>query len=138
MVHEAASIAQSNDSTPASRMENSLAKEGNNKEGNNNEGDSNEEDSNEDEGDTGTPLLEDYAHDSGASAARDRDRTRDTVRTTAIADIQENTQIKEVDTYAEDDDEEDGEEDEDLDDTNSRENSASKQQTVPLQRRSRE
>lgn len=71
MVHEAAaSIAQSNDST---RMENSLANEGNNNEGNNNEGDSNEEDSAEDEGDTGMPLLEDYAHDSGASAARDRD-----------------------------------------------------------------
>lgn len=135
MVHEAASIAQSNDSTPASRMENSLVKEGNNNEGDSNEEDSNEEDSAED-GDTGMPLLEDYAHDSGASAARDRDRTRNTVRTTAIADIQENTQIKEVDTYAEDDDEEDGEEDEDLDETNSRENSASKQQTVPLPKRS--
>lgn len=41
MVYEADSIAQSNDNTPASRMENSLANEGNNNEGNNNEGDSN-------------------------------------------------------------------------------------------------
>lgn len=56
-----------------------------------------------------------------------------------------NTQIKEVDTSAngddtddddEDDDEEDSEEDEDLDDTNFRENSASKQPTVPSPRRS--
>lgn len=146
MVHEAASIAQSNDSTPASRMENSLANEEDsneedNNEEDNNEKDSNEEDSAEDEGDTGTPLLEDYAHDSSASAARERD----TARTTATADIQENTQLKEVDTSAngddteddaEDDDEEDDDEDEDLDDTNSRENSASKQQAVPLPRRS--
>lgn len=47
MVYEADSIPQSNDSTPASRMENSLANEGNNNEGNNNEGNINEGDSNE-------------------------------------------------------------------------------------------
>lgn len=85
MVHEAASTAQSNDSTPALRIENSLA---------------NEEDSTDGEGDTGTPFLEVYAHDSGVSAARARDTTRaiDTVR--ATANIQENTQIKEGDTSA--------------------------------------
>lgn len=65
-MHEAASIAQSNDSTPALKIENSLA----------NAEDSNEEDSAEDEGDTGTPLLEDASHDSGASAARSKDTAR--------------------------------------------------------------
>lgn len=64
MVHEAASIAQSNDSTPASRIENSLANEEDNNEEDNNEEDNNEEDSTEDEGEIGTPLLEDDAHDS--------------------------------------------------------------------------
>lgn len=68
-------------------------------------------------------LLEDYVHDSGASAVRAIDKAR------ATATIHKDTHIKEVDTSAYGDDTEG---DEDLDDTDSRENSASKQQTVPL------
>lgn len=139
MVHEADSIAHSNDDTVALRKENSLANE---------EDNNNEEDSAEDEGETGTPLLEDDMHDSGASATRTRDTTRATdaamARATATTDIEEDTQIKEVDTSidgndADDDTEDDAEEDDDdndLDNTNSRENPAYEQQTEPLPRRS--
>lgn len=59
----------------------------------NNEEVSSEEDSGEDGSETGTPLLDDDAHDSYASAPRDTDRAR----ATYTADVKEDTQIKEVD-----------------------------------------
>lgn len=105
-----------------------------------NEEDTNEEDSAEDEGDTSTHLLENDAHDSGDSVARSRDTATNRARAYPRAtDTAEDTQIKEVDTSTDGDETEDDAEDDaeeydeyrDLDDTNSRENSADKQQTEP-------